>query len=106
MLLLCALARSSALACAALMAATTCASARASSRVSSATTTLAAGVNLPASLVVIRSCTDWENKPISTSDFRQMSGRAGRAGETTKGEAMLMVETDEERKFAGEDVEI
>lgn len=49
------------------------------------TTTLAAGVNLPARRVLII-----ENQHgYSTSQYRQMAGRAGRAGQSEKGEAFL-----------------
>ena len=74
-------------------------------RVIVATTTLAAGVNLPTSRVVIRSCKNYCRGPITASDFRQMAGRAGRAGETAEGgvgEAILMVEDEAERRLAAE----
>ena len=74
-------------------------------RAITATTTLAAGVNLPASRVVIRSCKTYKSDPITTSDFQQMAGRAGRAGETAEGgvgEAILVVEDHADRRIADE----
>ena len=70
-----------------------------------ATSTLAAGVNLPTTRVIIRSCKNFSNQFVSASEFRQMAGRAGRAGEGaegTVGEAILMVEAEDERRFATE----
>lgn len=59
-----------------------------------ATTTLAAGINLPARRVILRHC--WaghtNNKELlHATVYRQMIGRAGRAGHDDKGEAVLMV---------------
>ncbi|EZG81189.1 DEAD/DEAH box helicase [Gregarina niphandrodes] len=67
-------------------------------RVLTATSTLAAGVNLPASRVVF-------NRPflgrdfITTMDYRQMCGRAGRTGQGSYGESFLVCqkETDFEK---------
>ncbi len=57
-----------------------------------ATTTLAAGVNLPAHRVIIKGVKSGLDY-ISVSTFRQMAGRAGRMGMTggAKGEAILVV---------------
>ena len=57
-----------------------------------ATSTVATGVNLPAQRVIIRDT--FIGKATNTLDatrFRQMCGRAGRAGIDTKGEAVVML---------------
>ena len=55
-----------------------------------ATTTLATGVNLPAGRVIIESM-DIGGDALDISHYRQMSGRAGRAGQSTYGESYLIV---------------
>lgn len=93
------------------------------------TSTLAAGVNLPARRVVFRSATGWmeqrsndgsgggsgngngngggnsgraraPDRFITLNAYRQMSGRAGRAGMCTSGESVLIVRSDGERQHA------
>lgn len=59
-------------------------------RVVVATTTLAAGVNLPADRVVIKGMRTGLS-PLSVASFRQMCGRAGRMGLGQSGEAVLVV---------------
>ncbi|GAV78351.1 DEAD domain-containing protein/Helicase_C domain-containing protein/DNA_pol_A domain-containing protein, partial [Cephalotus follicularis] len=69
-------------------------------RVLTATSTLAAGVNLPARRVIFR-------QPKIGCDFidgtryRQMAGRAGRTGIDTKGESVLICKPQEVKRFMG-----
>ena len=62
------------------------------------TSTLAAGVNLPANRVIIRTPKLGFNY-LNVASFRQMCGRAGRTGLDTIGEAVLMVAKDDQEEI-------
>ncbi len=65
------------------------------------TPTLAAGLNLPARRVLIKSYRRYEYGsgmvPIPVIEYRQMAGRAGRPGLDPYGESFLMAKSDSER---------
>eukprot|EP00624_Nannochloropsis_granulata_P002941 evm.model.NODE_24869_length_11136_cov_18.837284.4 len=60
-----------------------------------ATSTLAAGVNLPARRVVVRTRKGFNGAEIKAFEFHQMCGRAGRYGIDGSGEAILMTSEKE-----------
>lgn len=70
-------------------------------KILAATPTLAAGVNLPARLVVITSHERYQEGygryPISVLEYKQFCGRAGRPKYDEFGEAVLVARTEEER---------
>jgi len=68
-----------------------------------ATPTLAQGVNLPASRVVVRDTRRWStiaarSMPLPVMEIRQMMGRAGRPGFDDFGEALLVSKSTEEER--------
>ena len=71
-----------------------------------ATSTLSAGVNLPAERVILRTLSaasggQQQNMSVVSvgAKVKQMVGRAGRAGHATKGEAIIMCSNDKEEKL-------
>jgi DNA polymerase theta len=67
------------------------------------TSTLAAGVNLPAKRVIISSMRQGYNSELSSIQYRQMIGRAGRYGYDTEADAILICANNQyERKKAVE----
>ncbi|KAA8521778.1 hypothetical protein F0562_012451 [Nyssa sinensis] len=69
-------------------------------RVLTATSTLAAGVNLPARRVIFRQPRIGRDF-IDGTRYRQMAGRAGRTGIDTKGESVLICKAEEIKKIMG-----
>jgi helicase len=71
-------------------------------KVIASTPTLAAGLNLPARRVLIRSYKRYEGArgmvAIPVMEYRQMAGRAGRPGLDPTGESFLMAKSDAETK--------
>lgn len=65
------------------------------------TPTLAAGVNLPAERVIVKSYHRFaqsKNQPIKVLEYKQMAGRAGRPGLDVKGEAIIKVKNNSEKE--------
>ncbi|MEM2123064.1 MAG: DEAD/DEAH box helicase [Candidatus Bathyarchaeia archaeon] len=72
-------------------------------KILAATPTLAAGVNLPARLVVINSYERYEpgygRYPVSVLEYKQFCGRAGRPKYDEYGESVLIARSEDEREF-------
>lgn len=68
-------------------------------RVLAATMTVAAGINTPASTVIIvEHAFPWEDQDYSVGEMRNMAGRAGRLGFRETGRAIILAETPLERR--------
>ncbi|MGC8581367.1 MAG: DEAD/DEAH box helicase [Thermoplasmata archaeon] len=70
-----------------------------------ATPTLAAGVNLPAKTVIINDIWRYDNGrqvPLSNFEIKQMCGRAGRPGYDSEGEAIIVVNGNNNMEIAME----
>lgn len=72
-------------------------------KILAATPTLAAGVNLPARLVVVSSYERYEpgygRYPISILEYKQLCGRAGRPKYDEYGESVLVARGEDEREY-------
>ena len=75
-------------------------------KVITSTPTLAAGINLPARMVIIRDFRRYEEGsgrvPLRVSEILQMMGRAGRPGLDPDGEAVIIASDDREYYFVTE----
>jgi helicase len=59
-------------------------------RVLVATSTLAMGVNTPASTVIIVELQQWDGTPYTVAEYKNMVGRAGRLGFTERGRSVII----------------
>ena len=55
-----------------------------------ATSTLAMGVNTPASTVILVELQQWDGTPYSVAQYKNMIGRAGRLGFTERGRSAVI----------------
>lgn len=68
-------------------------------RVLAATTTVAAGINTPASTVILaeQEFIGDDGRPFTVAEYKNMAGRAGRLGFNEKGKAIILAENSNER---------
>ena len=68
-------------------------------RVLAATTTVAAGINTPASTVILaeNEFIGEDGRPFTVAEYKNMAGRAGRLGFNEKGKSIIYAETPTER---------
>jgi replicative superfamily II helicase len=68
-------------------------------RVLGATTTVAAGINTPASTVILaeQEFLGEDGRPFTIAEYKNMAGRAGRLGYTEKGKAIILADNSYER---------
>lgn len=69
-------------------------------RVLAATTTVAAGINTPASTVILaeNEFVGEDGRPFTVAEYKNMAGRAGRLGFNEKGKSLIYAETPVERR--------
>lgn len=69
-------------------------------RVLAATTTVAAGINTPASTVILaeQEFKGEDGRPFTVAEYKNMAGRAGRLGFNEEGQSIILAETSEQRK--------
>lgn len=69
-------------------------------RVLAATTTLAAGINTPASTVILaeQEFIGEDGRPFTVAEYKNMAGRAGRLGFREEGKAIILADTVHERE--------
>ena len=65
-------------------------------RVLTATSTLAMGVNTPASTVIVVETAWWDGTPYKVADYKNMVGRAGRLGFTERGRSAIIATSPRE----------
>lgn len=70
-------------------------------RVLAATTTVAAGINTPASTVILaeNEFVGEDGRPFTVAEYKNMAGRAGRLGFNEKGKSIIYAETPTERRL-------
>ena len=68
-------------------------------RVLAATTTVAAGINTPASTVILaeQEFIGEDGRPFTVAEYKNMAGRAGRLGYNEQGKAIILAETAQDR---------
>jgi replicative superfamily II helicase len=68
-------------------------------RILAATTTVAAGINTPASTVILaeNEFVGEDGRPFTVAEYKNMAGRAGRLGFNEKGKSIIYAETPTER---------
>jgi helicase len=70
-------------------------------RILGATTTVAAGINTPASTVIIaeQEFIGEDGRPFTVAEYKNMAGRAGRLGYNEQGKAIVLANDPSERQF-------
>ncbi|MHB1954398.1 MAG: helicase-related protein, partial [Sulfobacillus sp.] len=70
-------------------------------RVLAATTTVAAGINTPASIVIIaeHEFVGDDGRPFTVAEYKNMAGRAGRLGFNEEGTSILLADNTQQREL-------